>query len=358
MHQPFYDPDKSYEENYNQGPFGAFTDGQVFVDEGEPQQEFLGQAVYLPFGIAAGPLLNTRFVRAALQKGFDLAAYKTVRTRAVPAHQWPNVLPVNTEKKLSLQQAQEGVTVAQKYDPRIGITNSFGVPSAEKEVWQKDLASAVKSARKGQVVIGSFQGTHRDGISTEEYIADYAEAAALTAATGVKVIEANFSCPNENTHRLLCFDAPMVKKTVISIRERVPKLPLIVKIAYFADQNELEQFVREVGPLVSAISAINTIPARVKDETGKPALPGEGREFSGICGAPIHLAGLEMVQRLKELRARLGLSFVIIGVGGVVDPTGYQEFRDAGADAVMCATGAMWNQFLAQEIKRQVISHM
>lgn len=26
---PFYDPEKSYEENFEKGPFGAFSDGEI-----------------------------------------------------------------------------------------------------------------------------------------------------------------------------------------------------------------------------------------------------------------------------------------------------------------------------------------
>ncbi len=32
-------------------------------------------------------------------------------------------------------------------------------------------------------------------------------------------------------------------------------------------------------------------------------------------------------------------------------PEDYFEYRSVGADAVMSATGAMWNPYLAQEIK-------
>ncbi|MEK9161093.1 MAG: diguanylate cyclase, partial [Patescibacteria group bacterium] len=39
------------------------------------------------------------------------------------------------------------------------------------------------------------------------------------------------------------------------------------------------------------------------------------------------------------------------GVGGVTRPEDYKEYRDAGADVVMSATGAMWNPYLAKEIK-------
>ena len=64
-------------------------------------------------------------------------------------------------------------------------------------------------------------------------------------------------------------------------------------------------------------------------------------------------AGLDMTRRLARLRDEMNLSFSIIGVGGMGDVADYQQFRSAGADAVMAATSAMWNPMLAMDIKRQ-----
>ena len=75
--EPFYDVSRSYEDNYEQGPFGAFAealkdgngaDAAGTTSEGASEgalATFLGQPVNLPFGIPAGPLLNSRFTTAA-----------------------------------------------------------------------------------------------------------------------------------------------------------------------------------------------------------------------------------------------------------------------------------------------------
>jgi dihydroorotate dehydrogenase (NAD+) catalytic subunit len=60
-----------------------------------------------------------------------------------------------------------------------------------------------------------------------------------------------------------------------------------------------------------------------------------------------------MTERLVRHREQLGVNFTIVGVGGVEDFAGYERYRQAGADAVMSATGAMWNPKLAQQIKEQ-----
>ena len=102
--EPFYDVSRSYEDNYEQGPFGAFAealkdgngaDAAGTTSEGASEgalATFLGQPVNLPFGIPAGPLLNSRFTTAAFRMGFDLATYKTVRSRAWGCNPFPNVL--------------------------------------------------------------------------------------------------------------------------------------------------------------------------------------------------------------------------------------------------------------------------
>ena len=84
---------------------------------------------------------------------------------------------------------------------------------------------------------------------------------------------------------------------------------------------------------------------------GAEALHGAGRDHSGVCGNAIRGAGLDMVARLAAIREKLGLDFAINGVGGVVSPADYQAYRDAGADSVMSATGAMWDAELAHKIK-------
>ena len=61
-----------------------------------------------------------------------------------------------------------------------------------------------------------------------------------------------------------------------------------------------------------------------------------------------------MVKRLKEIREELGYKYKIIGVGGVENMDDFFEYRNNGADFVMSATGAMWNPYLAQEIKKRL----
>lgn len=353
---PFYDPDQSYEANYESGPFGIFAHLPPLEDPERdllPVENFLGESVRLPFGIPAGPLLNGKFVKAALNYGFDLPVYKTVRTRRWASHSWPNVLAVHAGG--DLHPTTNRLQSHSDYSAEeLSITNSFGVPSFEPDVWQPDLADAVSYSRPGQVVIGSFQGTLPEHGGVTDYIADFALAARLLRETGVRVAEVNLSCPNEGTAHLLCFDTERATAVLDAIRAELGSVRLLAKIAYFSDDEALRKLLSAIGPLVDGISAINTIPAEVVDNDGQQALPGEGRLRSGVCGSGIRWAGLSMTERLVRLRGELGLDIAVVGVGGVRRRADYDAYRQAGAEAVMSATGAMWNPLLARQIKDEI----
>ena len=98
-------------------------------------------------------------------------------------------------------------------------------------------------------------------------------------------------------------------------------------------------------------SSINTISAKLVDANGNQALPGAGRDHSGVCGNAIRGAGLDMVARLAAIREKLGLDFAPQGVGGEVSPADHQADRDDCAQPVMSATVVMLDAELAHKIK-------
>lgn len=350
METPFFDPNKSYYENYEEGPFGAFLN----------PQDTLEKYSSIPFGIAAGPLLNAKFMKAAMLMGFDRPVYKTVRTREKKANQWPNVMSVDIKGDLSIEQAKKGVTTKEGFEEPLAITNSFGNPCYPVDIWQQDIAELVTWAknRKGQTVSAMIEGTRWDeSYDDKKFLDDWVLAARLMAETKVPEIEANFSCPNEGdfVKTLLCYNTTASRRIAEAIKNKIGDTPLIVKISYFEDKGKLEVFVKELGKVVQGFSAINTIQAPVYNKEGKQALPGgEWRLKSGICGSPIKWAGLDMVKRLAALRDKFGMKYTIIGVGGVTTPQDYHDYRSAGADIVMSVTGSMWNTHLAIEIKQSM----
>lgn len=352
--QLFYDPRKTFDENIDEGPF--FSNIPPLVREGEPKFSFLGFPLYLPFGIASGPLPTSKHIKAAFEWGYDVNHYKTMRTIKFESNAFPNVIPLEAEGKVTLEQAEKGFTMADDFPTditKLVATNSFGNPGRGPDFWVPDMKKAVEAAGKGQLMIASAFGSLQDGMSEDEYWNDFAEAARLAVTAGAKVVEMNLSCPNLDQEGLICY----TPRAVIGICERAKKLigstPLLVKLGYFTDaqQSLFEEMIDEVSPYIAGISVINTIPAKVFNKQGEQALPGEGRLKSGLVGAGIKWAGLEMVKRAHALRKEKNYNFEIIGVGGVVTPKDFVEYREAGADVVQACAGPMWNPDLAAEIK-------
>lgn len=355
MLKSFYDPTKTYDANFDDGPNPTGAEYSV-ENTGEPQYAFLGKKIYSPFGIPAGPLLNSDYIKYAFDNGFDVVCYKTQRSVKFDCNEFPNVLYLDLDGDLTLEKAskpQIGLVETDKDPKDFSITNSFGNPSRGPEFWVDDLKKALSYQQKGQLLIMSVVGTIKEGFSEEDYWDDFAQAAKLAVSTGVEAVEVNLSCPNVATEGVLCYNP----EAVLAICERVKKVigdtPMIAKFGYFseAQQQLLEKIIVSIDPYISALSTINTISAPVVDEFGNQALPGEGRLNSGVCGSGIKWAGIDMVKRLVDIRNKNNLNFEIIGVGGVMSSKDFHEYLEAGADLVQSATGAMWNPGLAKEIK-------
>lgn len=357
MNAPFYDIYASYEENFEKGPTGLkkFKPPKRKIS---PKHKFLGFPINLPFGIPAGPLLNSKFIKGAFDFGFDVNHYKTQRSVHFPVNQFPNVLFVNVNGNLTLKKADKPLLATSKTNKSqkdFSITNSFGNPSKGPDFWQKDMKKSLNYEKKGQLLIASVVGTIQRGFDDEDYYNDFAKSAKLAKDTGVKVIEINLSCPNVANEGILCYSVDTCYKISKLTKEAIENTPLLVKVGYYSkDQDELlKKIINKISPFISGIVAINTIPAPVVDDNGNQALPGPNRLKSGICGASIKWAGIDMVKRLARIREKLRTNYEIVGVGGVMNVRDYNDYRKAGADLVQSATGAMWNPYLAQEIFEQ-----
>ncbi len=345
-----YDDRLDFPENRDQGPFGDYASVSApYKNQGEPPCDFFGVPVYSPFGIGAGPLPTTRFVLAALAKGFDIVTLKTVRTDTFPLNPYPQVRPI--QPATDLDAAAGKVMLASRYTEPLALANSFGIPSVKPAKWQQYMRDSFKLPGKGQALLVAFQGTAR-GKGRDDFVQDHVKGVGLIRETGGNIIEINLSCPNEGEEVLACFDLDITERIVQAVRDKHPDIKLVIKLAYFSDPQQLRQLVRRIGPLLDGISAINTIPATVVDKDGKEVFP--GRPKAGISGAPIKWAGLEMTRRLRDFREEFGLSYKILSLGGVLSAGDFHEYRDVGADIVMSVTGAMWNPNLAAEVKRSL----
>jgi dihydroorotate dehydrogenase (NAD+) catalytic subunit len=368
MSRPFYDPNLSYQENYDMGPFGPML-GTPSTQEQEaldlPSSQWIdlgGLRLRRGIGIPAGPLLNSRFTDAAFRWGFDLCHYKTVRSRVWPSHPAPNVLHVDAGE-IAPEALGRTPLAARPFAPdepvdaaTLSITNSFGMPAQPPDVWQADMERALKGAGPGQALVASVYGTDVEGGGAQAYVEDFARAAAMCAETGVPAIEVNLSCPNLGGHGLLCHDRDAAERVCKAVRAALGSLPLFVKLGSFPVGEDgdylLGGVIASTAPYVQGYGVVNAVPVPIVGTEGGAALSGEGRAMAGVCGAALKPTGLLNTQRLAALREAKGYSFAIIGVGGFASPDDYLAYKQAGADAVQGATGPMWNHRLAVEVAR------
>ena len=350
-----FDPAKTFDDNFDNGPF-PMSERPPYVNSGEPAYDFLGFKLNAPFGIGAGSLPTSKHVRYAFERGYDAVTYKTQRSVPFPANEFPNVTFLDVEGDLTLDKLAKplvGHLTTDKPVEELTITNSFGNPSRGPEMWQADQQKAAAAAGIGQLAIGSVVGTIQAGFSESDYFDDFARTAKLAVEAGMPVIEVNLSCPNVANEGVLCYNPAAVYDILSRVKAEIGDVPLIAKIGYFTPEQQplLEKMVEDCKDLVAAWSAINTLVATVVDENGEQLLAGPGRLKSGACGAGIKWAGLDMVKRLDSLRKDKGYDYQIIGIGGVMTPDDFHEYRAAGADLVQCVTAAMWNDNLAAEVK-------
>lgn len=360
-----YNVKRTYDENYLAGPdFDGELPNLAELNAGLPGETFLGHPVNSTLGVPAGPLLNSAYIKLYADLGFDVLTYKTVRTKAQECHPFPNVRSVATGAGwYQVAGDKPTLTAYPELDESgdlgdLSITNSFGMPSRLPEIWREDVKKAKAGLNAGQVLVVSVVGSSQPGITLEALAADFAQAAAWATESGADVIEANLSCPNVRSGEGSLYQSPVAVKTVAAALSTAlsGRVPFLLKMGYLEDFSLIEQVLtaaKEGG--ASGIAAINTIPAKVYDDAGGQALPGDGRLVSGICGAGIKPAGLAMAARLLHVREKLGLGrrdFAIVGVGGVMTAPDALDYLRLGVDGVQSGTGAMWRPYLAAEVKK------
>lgn len=347
-HPPIYDTERSYQDNFNEGPF---FNGKFLERKWAPKEkwiDFLGFRVASPLGVPAGPLLNSNWTGFAAKVGFDIVTYKTIRSKPKAAHPLPNMLYVDTRGPLTRDRYSEVVSVA-KNPPRnlqeLAATNSFGIPSQDRDFLLKDIARANDLMAEGQVLIVSIVGTPREG---EDFVQDFALASRLAKEGGAKIIEADFSCPNvASCEGSIHTDPPSVYKISKAIREEIGATPLVIKLGVIEEKERLEQvMIAAARAGVDAVCGINTVSMKVIDHEGKPAL-GPTRATAGVCGGPIRHAALEFVEMAYDINNKQKLGLTIMATGGATEAHHFDMFLNAGADVAMSAIGMMWDPYLA-----------
>lgn len=359
---PTYQIDKSYDLNKQTGPLPPMQEFRSFLQQhgkwtNLPQPDavsLLNFQLISELGIAAGPLLDSTWIRRYADLGYAILSYKTVRTRNYPAHRWPNIVCIDAPQLFFPDQLPTTLISLpdSKYQGNVTITNSFGMPSTDphgEKGWMEDVQLAKSYLSPDQILVVSVVGTPTDGMSLEELAEDFALCAWLAVEAGADMVEANFSCPNLASEEGSLYEMPEAAAFVARIiRQRLPDIPLALKLGYFSDIQLLHEVARQVSPFADVLVAVNAIKLRVQKSSGQPALD-KDRQESGVCGYAIRELGMQNVRELCRLRKREHLKYRVIGCGGIFSIDDIRGYLSIGADAVEVATGALWHPLLSME---------
>jgi dihydroorotate dehydrogenase len=337
---PRYDRRQSYDWNYDHAP----EPQTVSIAKVPGEWRFLGKPIGSPLGVAAGPLLNGRWVLYYASLGFDVLTYKTVRSRSHPCYPLPNLQPVRCgmltggEERLPAQAEMTGSWAV-----------SFGMPSKDPDHWRRDVEWTRRKLSTDKVLSVSVVGTVQPDWGIDELAADYARCAAWAVASGADVIETNFSCPNVATCDGQLYQTPAAAAVVAAtVRQAIGATPLVVKVGHLADAAAASALLEALAGVVDAIATTNSIAATVVDEPGALLFDGQRR---GICGAATFAASVRQTQQLAQLVAERSLRMQLIGVGGIRTAEHVARYLAAGAAAVHLATAAMVDPAVALQIR-------
>ena len=368
MHR--YDPAQTYDWNYAHAPEPAEIDVPPLVG----RWEFCGLPVDSPLGVAAGPLLNGRWVRYYAALGFDVLTYKTVRSVERACYGMPNLVPVDVgSMRGDERQVRRAATM------RGSWAVSFGMPSKRPDVWRADVEETRRLLPPGKVLVVSVVATEQPGWTLDQLADDYARCAAWAVESGADAVEANFSCPNVCTADGQLYQHPREAAVCAArVREAIgPRTPLLVKAGHVRNVDEAEALVEALGPHADALSMTNSLATRVVDADERLLFDGQPR---GICGAAILEPSIAQVRLLRQIVTRPLLASAtrrvmehlgtrppdevlaaaseprrplrLIGVGGAFSADDVKRYLVAGAEGVHLATAAMLDPGIALKIRR------
>lgn len=283
----------------------------------ELPRTLMGLSLRNPVGLAAGMDKNGAHIDALGQMGFGFVEVGTVTPKAQPGNPKPRMYRLPKAKALI---------------NRLGFNNKgldTFIQNVEKSQW-----------RANGGILGLNIGKNAS-TPIERAVDDY-----LLGLQGVyphaDYVTINISSPNTQNLRALQGQDELAG-LLLPIQEARKELadkhgryvPIVVKIAPDLSMNQVDVIADTLPRYdIDGVIATNTTLSRDAVQ-GMP----HANESGGLSGPPVHALSLAVIGRLRE---RLGASFAIIGVGGIVCGRQAQEKIAAGANAVQLYTGLIY----------------
>jgi dihydroorotate dehydrogenase (NAD+) catalytic subunit len=338
-----YDWLKTYEWNYANPPEPV----SAFETPVPGQWDFCGLKVESPLGIAAGPLLNGRWILYYASLGFDVLTYKTVRSRGRASYPMPNLQPVQND---SLRESGKTLRLAGEMNGSWAV--SFGMPSRAPDIWREDIERTREALPKNKILSVSVVATPEPEWTVENLAEDFARCARWALESGADAVEANFSCPNVASVDAQLYQQPQAAALVAAhLREAVRSKPLLIKIGHIVDPTLARNLAKALSRYVDALVMVNCISAKMIDQNGRNFFDGEAR---GIAGTGIYEAALEQIRLFSRVIREEGLSTRLVAVGGITTAEQVRAHLGAGSHAVQLATAAMLDPAIGRKIRERL----
>jgi dihydroorotate dehydrogenase (NAD+) catalytic subunit len=296
--------------------------------------------------VAAGPLLNARWVEGYARLGFDVLTYGTVRSRPWPAHSLPNIRPVKNGKDAVVTSRREG-------DGTSTLAVSLGLPSLEPEAWRRDIHRAKDRLRPGQLLIVSVMGTADPGEAQEAFIADYARCAAWAAEAGADAVEVHLAVPSPfaEPEQMVYEHTALAAQILYRVRTSVG-VPVLAKLGAFRTPRALHDTATRLAPWVNGFVLVHGIRRRVVDGEGHAAFEGSGREWAHVVGAEIYPICSRHIEEILAWRKAGEWPHAVLAVGGISTVERANHLLREGANAVLVATAALEDPLFALRFRQ------
>ncbi|MCP4189210.1 MAG: hypothetical protein GY768_01135 [Planctomycetaceae bacterium] len=348
MALPRYDVSKTYQWNYDHPPDPLLTtELKKWPLSGETR--LCGLKLNSPLGIAAGPLLNGRWILYYASLGFDILTYKTVRSCERSCYPLPNLVPVDSS---SMSGAEQRIQDQQLMQDSWAI--SFGMPSQSPQLWREDVRLTREQLAAKQLLAVSVVATVEPDWSIQQVADDYARCAHWAVEAGADLIEINLSCPNVSTCDGQLYQQPKDAAVVsATVKRTIGSIPLLAKIGFVGNDLAATELLSSVAPHLDALIMVNGLATQIIGPDGQARFDGQVR---GIGGGAIREVSQNQLSRFESLIRQHQFDIELVGCGGVSSARDVQDMMACGAKSVQLATAAMLNPAIANEIRRELIA--